>query len=155
MGAEFGAGGEFDGPNGEDLRALVDALEAVFGFGHGFDGGDPELAGAGGLEGDGDGLPFVDNAELFAGNGGGPAERVTAAIGFEEAVGRGRREKIEDDLKADIDGRGAGGATAHEDIADDFESVFCGSKRKLLSAGQSAESSEARATRDSATSATP
>src|ERR1700691_5122488 len=41
--AGFGGGDEFDGPDGDNLGALVDALVAVLRFGDGFDGSDPEL----------------------------------------------------------------------------------------------------------------
>jgi len=35
--------GEIGAPDSKDLRALIDALEAAFGFGHGFDGRHPEV----------------------------------------------------------------------------------------------------------------
>ena len=61
-GPGFG-GGEGRAPEGENLRALVDALKTFFGFGNGFDGGNPELLGAWRVERDADALPAVFDAE--------------------------------------------------------------------------------------------
>src|SRR5260370_40321551 len=61
-GPGFG-GGEGGAPEGKNLRALVDALEPFLGFGNGFDGGNPELLGARGVERDADALPAVFDAE--------------------------------------------------------------------------------------------
>jgi len=60
-------GGEGGAPDGEDLGALVDALEAFFGFGDGFDGGDPELFGCGSVKGDAHALPAIFHAQDRAG----------------------------------------------------------------------------------------
>ncbi len=56
------AGGEFQGPNRQDLRTLIDTLEAFLGFGYGLDGCDPKLFGKRGLDGGGDVLPLIDNS---------------------------------------------------------------------------------------------
>jgi hypothetical protein len=70
-------GGEQGAPEGEDLGALVDALETFLGFGNRSDRGDPEL-----LE----------------------AKIVTACRRFEEAVRLCGREKIDDRLEPTVMG---------------------------------------------------
>src|SRR5260370_5417133 len=102
-GPGFG-GGEGGAPEGENLRALVDAFKTFFGFGNGFDGGDPELLGARGMEGDADALPAVFDTEGRTGQATAEAQILRSRRGLEETVEFARREKIEDGLNAHVQG---------------------------------------------------
>src|SRR5260370_35845020 len=98
-GPGFG-GGKGGAPEGENLRALVDALEAFFGFGNGFDRGNPELLGARGVERDADALPAVFDAGGGARDGTAEAQILRSRRGREETGEFAGREKIEDGLYA-------------------------------------------------------
>ena len=87
----FFAGEIVQVPDGENLRALVDALESFFGFGDGFDRGDPEGARVGGGKRDADALPAVFEAHGWAGKFAAETQIFLARAGFEEAVVGGRR----------------------------------------------------------------
>src|SRR3989304_6635263 len=94
------AGGNLHGPQSKNLRALVHAFESQFGFGDGFNRRDPELSRGGRLDGRGDILPPVDNAQRSAersrGHGRSPAQLVLLALSLEVAVGLGGREQGQD-----------------------------------------------------------
>src|SRR6185437_10393173 len=74
---------KFDGPHGENLRALIDALETLLGFGDGLDGRDPVITCLRGLDGYVDFLPFIDEAQLRRGRGAGPTQGVPFARYFD------------------------------------------------------------------------
>src|ERR1700704_4487412 len=80
-------GGERGAPEGENLGALVDALEALLGFGDGFDRGDPELLGCRGVQGNADALPAVFHAQDGTGQRATESKIVAAGGSIEEAVG--------------------------------------------------------------------
>ncbi len=92
MGGPGFGGGEGGAPEGENLRALVDALEAFFGFGDGFDGSDPELLDKRSVQGDAEALPAVFHAQDGAGQYATEAKILAAGGRFKEAVGLGGRE---------------------------------------------------------------
>src|SRR5713226_10145445 len=85
-------GGQRGTPEGEDLRALVDALETFLGFGDRFDGGDPKLFDERSVQGDADALPAVFHAQDGAGQYATETKIVAAGGRFKEAVGLGGRE---------------------------------------------------------------
>ncbi len=88
-------GGERGAPEGKDLGALVDALEAFFGFGDGFDGGDPEFFDERGVKGHTDALPAVFHAQDGAGERAAEAKILLPGGRFEEAVGLRGGEEID------------------------------------------------------------
>jgi hypothetical protein len=59
--------GEAGAPDGENLGTLVDAFEAFFGLGDGFNGSDPELIGSGSVQRETNALPAVFHAQHRAG----------------------------------------------------------------------------------------
>jgi len=94
------ADGERWAPDGENLGALVDALETFFGFGDGFNGGNPEVFGARSVESHADALPTVFDPERRTGDGAAEAQILRAGRSLEETVGLGGRKKVKDGLDA-------------------------------------------------------
>src|SRR5216683_7468047 len=94
-------GGERGAPEGEDLRALVDALETFLGFGNGFDGGDPEFFDERRVQRDADALPAIFHAQNRAGQRAAEAKIFLAGGGFEETVRLGGGKEIDDGFDAD------------------------------------------------------
>lgn len=103
----FFSWGDVHGPDHQNLRALVNAFETLVRLGNRFDGGDPALGRCGSLYGGSNVLPFVDEAELSAGQAGRrdracPVQRMMAGRSFEITVGLVRREKIHDQFDPDL-----------------------------------------------------
>ena len=92
-------------PDGQDLGALVDALETFLGFGNRFNRSYPEFFGARGVKSDADALPAVFHAKHGAWEDAAEAKILRAFWRFEEPVGFGGSEKI--DHRFDADGHGA------------------------------------------------
>ena len=77
---------EIRAPKRQNLRALVDALKAAFGFRDCFNGRDPEFTRARGMQGDANLLPAVFNAKQRRGQDAGESQVLGTARCFEEAV---------------------------------------------------------------------
>src|SRR5260370_28894966 len=97
-------GGERRAPKGENLRALVDALEAFLGFGDRFDRRNPEILDKGRVQRDANALPAVFHAKDGAGHGATKAKIFLAERRFKKAVGLGGRKEV--DKRFDADGYG-------------------------------------------------
>src|SRR5580692_6133034 len=123
-------------PNGENLGALVDALEASFGFGDGFDGSNPKFRCTGRVKGDANALPAVFEAEQRTRKRAAEAEILRAAGRFEKAVGFGGCEKIDDRLDADSDRRCEGVFELQPNFAADFATVRSGAEGKAFCEGE-------------------
>lgn len=91
-------------PNGENLRALINALEAFLGFRNCFDGSDPEFSRTRGVKSDTHALPAVLHAKQRTGQYAAEAKTLAAFGSFEKTVCFGRGEKIEDGFDADGNG---------------------------------------------------
>src|SRR6267378_5452432 len=125
-------GGERGAPEGEDLGALIDALEALFGFGDGFDGRDPELLGCWSVQDNADALPAVFHAQDGTGQHAAEAKIVAAGGRFKEAVRLGGRQEIDDGLDANGYGLFEGFVELQSDFASGFETLGGGAERVLL-----------------------
>ena len=125
-------GGEAGVPDGENLRALIDALETFLGFGDRFNGRDPELFGRKRMENNADALPAVFHAE--DGSGERPAETqilVTSRC-FKEAIGLSRCEQINNRLDAQGDGLFERLFQLHNNLADHFATIGNGTEGEFL-----------------------
>jgi len=91
-------------PDGEDLGTLVDALEAFFGFGDGFNRSDPKFFSAEGVKSDANALPAVLHAEHLAGECATEAEILRAFGRFKKTVGLGGSEEVDNRFDANGDG---------------------------------------------------
>ena len=120
--------GEVGTPDCENLGALVDALEAVFGFGDGFDGSDPELFGKGRMQADADALPSVFHFEHGTGQDSAEAQVLRAGGRLEEAIRLGRREEIDDGFDADGQRLSSRLGEAQAEFAADFDAARSGAK---------------------------
>jgi len=128
-GPGFG-GGERGTPDGQNLRALVDAFETFFGFGDGFDWGDPELLGARSVQGYANALPAIFHAERGTWDAAAEAQILRTGRRLEKTVGLGGRQKIEHGLDAHGEGPVEGGGQRNFDFASDLASARRGTKRK-------------------------
>ena len=93
--------GQWRMPNGEDLRALVDAFEAFLGFGDRFNRSYPKFFCAGGVKRDADALPAVFHAKQRGGQNAAEAKILLPLGRFKKTVGLGRSKKIDDGFDAD------------------------------------------------------
>src|SRR5438445_13863403 len=91
-------GGERRAPEGENLRALVNAFEPFLGFGNRLDGGNPELFDEGRVQGDADALPAVFHAQDGARHGTTKAKIFLAEGRFKKTVRLCGRKEIDDRL---------------------------------------------------------
>ena len=123
-------------PNGEDLRALIDALEPLFRFGNGFNGSDPEFFCAGGVKSDANALPAVFHAEHGAGKCAAETEILTTFGRFKKTVGLGGSEEVDDGLDADGDGLGKRLLQLQADLAGDFAAIRRRAECEALSEGK-------------------
>src|SRR5216684_2196924 len=116
-------GGKAGVPDGENLRALIDALETFLGFGDRFNGRDPELFGRKRVENNADALPAVFHAE--DGSGKRPAETkiLVASRCFKEAIGLSRCEQIHNRLDAQGDGLFERLLQLHNNLVDHFATI--------------------------------
>src|SRR4029077_8398383 len=99
------ADGEGWPPEGEDLRALVDAFETLFGFRDSLNRRDPELLGAWSVESHANALPAVFNAGRGAGQAAAKRQVLRAGRCLEKTIGLGGSQEIQHGL--DADGQGA------------------------------------------------
>src|SRR5580704_14367334 len=95
--------GEGGLPDGEDLGTLVDALEAFFGFGDGFNRSYPKFLRAGGVKSDANALPAVFHAEHWAGERAAEAKILRTFGRFKKAVGLGGSEEVDNRFDANGD----------------------------------------------------
>src|SRR5260370_32038162 len=93
MGGPGFGGGQRGAPNGQDLRALVDAFETFFGFRDRFNWGNPELLSARSVQSYANALPAVFHAERRARNAPAEAQILRSGRRLKKPVGlRGRKE---------------------------------------------------------------
>src|SRR5260221_7813195 len=85
-------------PDGQDLRALVDALETLFGFRDSFNRGNPELFRAWSVESHANALPAILHAERGAGNAAAEAQVLWARRSLKKTIGLRGREEIQHGL---------------------------------------------------------
>src|SRR5262245_32772058 len=90
--------GERRTPDGENLRALIDALEAFFGFGDGFNRRDPESFRQWRMQSGAHALPAVFHAQDGRGERAAEAQIGMAVGSFKEAVRLRGRQKVDDGL---------------------------------------------------------
>src|SRR4029077_19206248 len=114
------------------MRSLIDALEALFGFGDGLDGSDPEFLRAGSMKRDADALPAVLHAKLRRGKGATEAEIFRAGRRFEKTVGLGGSEQIDDRFDSDGDGFFERLLELEIDFAGDLATVRGGAEGKAF-----------------------
>lgn len=125
-------GGERRTPEGENLRALVDAFETFLGFGDRFDRRNPKIFDEGRVQGDANALPAVFHAQDGAGHGTTEAKVFLAERRFKKAVGFRGGKKIDDRFDADGHGLFEKFLKLQSDFASHFEAVAGGAERKLL-----------------------
>src|SRR6266700_502480 len=124
-------GGERGAPEGENLRALVDAFETFLGFGDRFDRRNPKIFDEGRMQRDADALPAVFHAQDGAGHGTTEAKIFLAEGRFKKAVGLGGGKEIDDRFDADAHGLFEKFLKLQSDFAGHFEAVAGGAERKL------------------------
>lgn len=123
-------------PDSEDLGTLVDALESLFRFGHGFNGSDPEFFCAGRVKSDTDALPAIFHAEHGTGKCAAEAKILRSFGSFKKTVGLGGSEEVDDGLDADGDGLGKRLLQLQADLAGDFAAVGSWAKSETLGKGK-------------------
>ena len=119
-------------PNGEDLRALVDAFKTFLGFGNCFNRSYPKLFCARCVQCDADALPAVFQAQQRGGQNAAEAEILRTLGRFKETVGLGGSEKIDDGFDADSNGRCEGVLEFQPDFAAYLAAVRGGAERKAF-----------------------
>src|SRR5580692_12290456 len=124
-------------PNGENLGALVNALEAFLGFGNRLDRSDPKFHCAGRVKSDADALPAVFHAKQRAGQRSAEAKIFGPLRCFKKAVGLGGSEEIDDRFDADGDGFAKGVLQFQPDLAADLATIRGRAERKTLCQGES------------------
>ena len=124
--------GKGGAPDGENLGALVDALETFLGFGNRLNRRDPEFLDQRRMQSDSDALPAVLHAEDGARKGATETQIHTARGGFEEAVGLRRCEQVSDGFDADGKGLRWNLLETQDDFAANFATMWGGTEGKLL-----------------------
>src|SRR5438445_4591436 len=129
-------GGERGTPDGQDLRALVDPLEAFFRFGDGFNRRNPELLGARSVERYANALPAIFHAKRGAWNAAAEAQILRAGRSLEETIRLGRREEIQHGLNSNREVAIERRRQADFHFTRDFAAARRGTKRKQFRDGK-------------------
>src|SRR5207245_214562 len=93
--------GERRAPDGENLRALVDALKTLLGLGDCFNRRNPEILDERSMQRNADALPAVFHPQDWAGHATTEAKILFAERSFKKAVGLRGRKEIDNRLDAD------------------------------------------------------
>jgi hypothetical protein len=125
-------GSEAGVPDGENLRTLIDALETFLGFGNRLNRRDPEFLGGKRMEKNADALPAVFHAERRRGERPAETKILRAGRRFEETIGLGRREQIDNRLDAQSDGLFERLIQFHNNLADHFTTISDGTEGVFL-----------------------